>query len=229
MNKKLIIVLVFVAIFSISIFAQEGEDNNPYNTEEPENLTLEELFLGLQNIPLESVKTVIEAGNNHDLLLTMIQVLKNKGDDESVDLLMDVLDIGIKNVSTQNGKILNDFWDVRVEACIALGELKAKKAVKKLQETLISDPDPIVKTYAAIALGKIGDKSAVPTLINMLNYYKSEYRSQTAPLFYGIIVALGDLGDPQAFAILLEISQGPYPQFIKQTAITSIKKIQSKS
>lgn len=229
MNKKFIMIFILVFIMSLTIFAQEGEDNSPYNTEQPENLTLEELFLGLQNIPLESVKTVIEAGNNHDLLLTMIEILKNKGDEESINLLMDVLDIGIKNVSTQNGRILNNFWDVRVEACIALGELKAKNAVKKLQDTLINDPDPIVKTYAAIALGKIGDKSAVPTLINILNYYKSEYRSQTAPLFYGLIVALGDLGDPQAFAILLEISQGPYPQFIKQTAITSIKKIQSRS
>jgi len=229
MKKKSIFLLVFIIFFIVFVYAQEGEKGSPYSVEEPEDLTLEELFLGLPEISLDSIEQIVEAGDNHDLLLTMIEILKNNGSDRAIDLLIDVLDIGVTNVKIENGLIVNNFWDVRVEACIALGELKAEKAVEKLIYTLINDPDPIVKTYAAMSLGKIGDKKAVQPLIRILKFYRTEYKSTNAPLIYGLIIALGELGDPAAFAILLEISQGPYPQFIKQTAITAIKKIQSSS
>jgi len=228
-SSYFLIVFSFFIIFSYISFGQQssGNDSGKYSTESPEDLTLEELFLGLQNIPLDSLATIVQAGDDHDLLLIVVQLLSANKSKESIELLIKILDIGVNNVKTENGVIVNNFWDIRVEAAYILGELKAKEAVPKLVEILKKDNDPIVKAYVAMALGKIGDKSVVPLLIELLQIYKNEYKSSNAPLIYGIIVALGDLGDPMAIGVLLEVSQGSFPMYIRQMAIQSIKKIQS--
>lgn len=230
MKRNIFFLLIILFLFPGLIFAQQQQQsgsNNKYSTETPEDLTLEELFLGLQNVPVDSLAQIVQAGDDHDLLLVTIQMLAANKSKEAIDLLIKILDIGVNNVKTENGVIVNNFWDVRVEAAYILGELKAKEAVPKLVELLQKDNDPIVKAYVAMALGKIGDTSVVPLLINLLQMYKSEYKSSNAPLIYGLIVALGDLGDPQAYGVLLEVSQGNYPMYIRQMAIQSIKKIQT--
>ena len=224
MKKSALIFIFFIIFLIIPALSVFGQD--PYSVEEPENLTLEQIFLGLQEIPMDQLALIIETGSNHDLILTAIELLVNNGSPEAKELLMKALEIGVKNVQAENGEITNDWWDIRVEACIALGKLKAVEAVDALIATLVEDSDPIVKTYAAIALGQIGDKRAVAPLIHMLDYFKGNYTSTTAPLMYGIISALGDIGSPDAFGVLLEVSQGPYPSFIRQSAIMAIKKIQ---
>ncbi|MCX8058137.1 MAG: HEAT repeat domain-containing protein [Spirochaetes bacterium] len=227
------IIIIFLIISSLNyiVFAQQqqqsGSNNDKYSTVAPEDLTLEELFLGLKNVPLDSLVPIVQAGDDHDLLLIVVQMLAANKSKEAIDLLIKILDIGVNNVKVENGVIVNNFWDVRVEAAYVLGELKAKDAVPKLIEILQKDNDPIVKAYIAMALGKIGDKTVVPVLINLLQIYKNEYKSSNAPLIYGIIVALGDLGDPQAYGVLLEVSQGNFPMYIRQIAIQSIKKIQT--
>ena len=222
-NVTLVMGFIILLVFSfIGVVAQEGSTSN----EEPEDLTLEQIFLGLQEIPIEELAVIIETGDNHELLMMAIQLLSNNNSPESIALLIKALEIGQTNVQTANGQVTNDYWDVRVEACIALGNMGTEEAVEPLINALIEDSDPIVKTYAALALGQIGDERAVEPLINMLAYFQGSYTSTTAPLMYGIITALGDIGSPDAFGVLLQISQGPYPSFIRQSAIAAIKKIQ---
>ncbi len=57
--------------------------------------------------------------------------------------------------------------EVRMEAAVALGELKAEDAIGPLIERL-EDEDEGVRSAAAVALGSIGDQSAISPLINLL-------------------------------------------------------------
>lgn len=61
-----------------------------------------------------------------------------------------------------------DEHELRFSACRSLGELKAAAAVQRLSEVLLEDADRPVKAEAAEALGKIGDRRALPALIATL-------------------------------------------------------------
>lgn len=224
MKKNILIILSMIFIFSIVTFAQ-GTSNDPYTAQQPDQITLEELFLGLQNIPIEYFEEMIIASNNHDALMMIVSILAQNNDAQSISLLIRLIDPSY--VQMVNGVVINDWWDVKVEAIIALGKMKAKEAVPVLIAILQTSKDPIVKAYAAMALGQIGDKVAVDALLIQIQIVMASWKSDNLPLLYGLVVGLGDLGDPKAIPVLLQISQGPYPAFIRQVAVASLKKVSS--
>lgn len=224
MKKNILIIVSMIFIFSIVTLAQ-GTSNDPYIAQQPDQITLEELFLGLQNIPIEYFEEMIIASNNHDALMMIVSILAQNNDAQSISLLIRLIDPSY--VQMVNGVVINDWWDVKVEAIIALGKMKAKEAVPVLIAILQNSNDPIVKAYAAMALGQIGDKTAVDALLIQIQIVMASWKSDNLPLLYGLVVGLGDLGDPKAIPVLLQISQGPYPAFIRQVAVASLKKVSS--
>ncbi len=221
--RKNFILIIFCILFLSSIVFAQGTTNDPYTAQQPDQITLEELFLGLQNIPIEYFEQMIVASNNHDALMMIVSILSQNNDPQSISMLIRLIDPNY--VQMVNGTVINDWWDVKVEAIIALGKMKAKDAVPALIKILQTSNDPIVKAYAAMALGQIGDKSAVDPILIQIQIVMTSWKSDNLPLLYGLIVALGDLGDPRAIPVLLQISQGPYPSFIRQVAVASLKKV----
>jgi len=221
--RKNFILIIFCILFLSSIVFAQGTTNDPYTAQQPDQITLEELFLGLQNIPIEYFEQMIVASNNHDALMMIVSILSQNNDPQSISMLIRLIDPNY--VQMVNGTVINDWWDVKVEAIIALGKMKAKDAVPALIKILQTSNDPIVKAYAAMALGQIGDKSAVDTILIQIQIVMTSWKSDNLPLLYWLIVALGDLGDPRAIPVLLQISQGPYPSFIRQVAVASLKKV----
>ncbi|MEJ5272535.1 MAG: HEAT repeat domain-containing protein [Spirochaetota bacterium] len=222
MRKNLIFIIFCILFLSTTILGQ-GTSNDPYTAQQPDQITLEELFLGLQNIPIEYFEQMILAGDNHDALMMIVSILSQNNDAQSIAMLIRLIDPNY--VQMVNGVVINDWWDVKVEAIIALGKMKAKEAVPVLINILQTSNDPIVKAYAAMALGQIGDKTAVDALLIQIQIVMASWKSDNLPLLYGLIVGLGDLGDPKAIPVLLQISQGPYPSFIRQVAVASLKKV----
>ena len=222
MRKNFIFIIFCVLFFSTTILGQ-GTSNDPYTAQQPDQITLEELFLGLQNIPIEYFEQMILASDNHDALMMIVSILSQNNDAQSIAMLIRLIDPNY--VQMVNGVVINDWWDVKVEAIIALGKMKVKEAVPVLINILQTSNDPIVKAYAAMALGQIGDKSAVDALLIQIQIVMASWKSDNLPLLYGLIVGLGDLGDPKAIPVLLQISQGPYPAFIRQVAVASLKKV----
>ncbi len=62
--------------------------------------------------------------------------------------------------------------DIRIEATRSLGQMKATRAVPMLVR-LLDDPNPMLASTAAEALGIIKDSSSVQPLIKVLEDYKS--------------------------------------------------------
>ena len=147
--------------------------------------------------------------------------------------------IQAQNFLVQNGKdyislfveyLKDDNRDVREGTVWVLGELRAREAVEPLIEVLNTDDDWVVRSYAAIALGQIGDPFAVESLIKVLksksieNVMASSSSAQalgeigddraTMPLINSLnnisirsnaIEALGKIGNPVAMPFLWEI------------------------
>ncbi|MDF1524109.1 MAG: redoxin domain-containing protein [Trueperaceae bacterium] len=60
--------------------------------------------------------------------------------------------------------LADDDLNVRVLAAAALGVARVHDARAPLERTVVHDPEPIVRAYAAIALGEMGSEASVPLL-----------------------------------------------------------------
>ena len=92
--------------------------------------------------------------------------------------------------------------EVRMEAAVALGELKAEEAIDLLLERL-DDEDEGVRAAAAVALGSIGDQSVIPALVNQLKDESEVARGGAAEaliLFeaHAVDAVIGSLSSPDA-------------------------------
>jgi hypothetical protein len=84
------------------------------------------------------------------------------------------------------------------EAAIALGRMFDQRAKNTLRRVVASE-DPDVRTRAAVSLGRLRDRAAVPALIEALWLAPREYEREEAVRW------LGRLGDTQALDPLLQI------------------------
>ncbi|MGD9590664.1 MAG: HEAT repeat domain-containing protein, partial [Pyrinomonadaceae bacterium] len=112
------------------------------------------------------------------------RLLAQGGDKRSVKLLM-------KSTEDPDAK-------VRVQAILALGQLRARSAVNVLIQILQARDDLREKSASAFSLGIIRDRRAVEPLIG-------ELKIAGPQLQQNIVVALGLLGDPRAVEPLLAL------------------------
>ncbi len=87
-------------------------------------------------------------------------------DDVSVrNVAVDILrDIGEQGVDILLDLLYEEDSDVRIFALDILGNIKSIMVIKPLCDILLSDPDPNVRSQAAISLGKLGYMEAVSCL-----------------------------------------------------------------
>ncbi|WP_319507749.1 HEAT repeat domain-containing protein [uncultured Methanolobus sp.] len=132
--------------------------------------------IALCDIGEPAVEPLVDAINNPDtnwaVQLNGMRVLETIGDERAVGPLIEML--GGSNA---------------VDAAAALGEI-GEPAVQPLIDVL-GDPDPLVRAYAARALGRTGDSRAVEPVIELLNDEDENVRSNAA-------MALGKLDDRRA-------------------------------
>ena len=144
---------------------------------------------------LESLAEVMRAGNE-ELRYWAADALGKIGDPRAIPALV--------------GALGDEYSAVRMSACVALGDLKARDAVAPLIRVVTGKvpsgkgyrlfiPEEVgeVRWMAARALGKIGDATAVDPLIEVLG-------SADGDLGLYVAQALGDLRDSRAVPALME-------------------------
>lgn len=89
----------------------------------------------------------------------------------SPDIIYSLESLAGEGISTQartNGRLMNNFPDVRAKACELLGEVKTEESKTILVKTALADNEPWVVTEAVRSLGNIGineDDEVVSTII----------------------------------------------------------------
>lgn len=116
------------------------------------------------------------------------------------------------------GVLADPIENVRLNAVMSLIELEAVSAVPFLMARLEAEESPRVQREIVDALGRLGDRQAVPTLLAYL-----DARADAPPV--NAIWALGNLGDPQALDALslLRLSENPYVAYNANVALRKLQ------
>lgn len=121
---------------------------------------------------------------------------KLRGDDDAVAALIEGLE--------------GSDQSIRVDAARALGELRARTAVAalcRLLEGLEAEPNEDVPPAVVWALGEIGDRTAAPTLADLLSRTDEDdflFMAQREALY-----ALADLGCPEPIRVFADDESRP--------------------
>lgn len=103
---------------------------------------------------------------------------------------------GISSQSRTNGRLMNNFPDVRAKACELLGEVKTEESKAMLVKAALADNEPMVVTAAIRSLGNIGineQDEVVSTIIWVQKKYAT--LNPTSSLALEILFAYEKLAD----------------------------------
>lgn len=135
------------------------------------------------------------------------------------------------------GRTLNNFPDVRREACLLLGEFKTAEAKDTLLRVALADDEPMVIAAAIRSIGKIGiveNDDVTQAIAFIVSRYDILFPDNS--LAFESLVALealadanGGLKDPAAIKAVIRIAEGNYIKPVKQKATELLKKLMKMS
>lgn len=98
-------------------------------------------------------------------------------------------------------------WEVRCSAMSALGNFPGRRDVCGKIEERLSDPSWQVRYTAALQLGKMKSAMSLPKLHEIIGR-----REEREEVLSAVCRALGEIGSPDSFSLLLEKIESEYPQ-----------------
>lgn len=112
---------------------------------------------------------------------------------------------------------------VRLKAIDMLGVLQVKDATLFLvQQLFLRDVDPTTRRHVMVALGKIGDRRATGSLLDVAG------RERDPAIRGNAIFALGDIGDPAAVAPLEAMEKTATDPELRRVAAAAVRKIKER-
>ncbi|MDR2181220.1 MAG: HEAT repeat domain-containing protein [Treponema sp.] len=167
----------------------------------------------MKNLALDYIRDAISSGNTSGEVRMALEYLGLEG---------------VLNRANENGRLVNNFPDVRWRAAEYLGELGTPEARDTLIKMVYYDSEPAVLTSAVEALTKIGsdpDGKAVETITWILS--KFDNTNPDNRLAWRAIDAYVKFGtkDYNAIQMLIRISEGPYLRPVQEKAREALKEI----
>lgn len=146
-SSKLIAILICILLCVSFMSAQERTET-----------TVEEEYLStVEDVIIQE----LSVAPDRDSKLVALQYLESAidGGRASPDMAV-ALDAlageGIFNQSRTNGRLANNYPDIRAKACDLLGSVKTEEAKNSLVKVALADNEPMVATAAIRSLGNIG-------------------------------------------------------------------------
>lgn len=135
------------------------------------------------------------------------------------------------------GRALNNYPDVRREACLMLGQIKTVEAKDTLLKVVLVDTEPMVIAAAIRSIGKIGlmtGDDVTQTVAFIINRFDILFPDNS--LAFESLVALEALAeinngikDPAAIRAVMKIADGNYITPVKQKAKDLLSKLRKYS
>ena len=217
--KKILPCIVLVLVF-YGMEAQEGLGRNtPVNTEELDTI--------------QKIKAIRESSrNNRDQRLIVLgyigNLLERGSTNEEIRLTLEYLSLeGTQNKARENGRLVNDYPEVRREAARYLGIMGTTEAKRALIRICNIETDPTVLQEAVKSLGDIGMNDNDET-VNTIVWVADKFDRTTVPnnlLALSAIDALdriaaknNGLTNPNAYTLLIRISEGSYRLDVRERA-----------
>jgi HEAT repeat protein len=162
-------------------------------------------------IALEYISDAIERGDTSDDIRQTLEFLSREGR---------------RSIARENGRVTNNFPDVRRQAARYLGQLGTEEARRSLIEICQFENEPMVLQEAIKALGDIGTNDNNETVANIAwvvtrfdNLNPDNLMAiATIDAFEKIARANGGISSPEAARVLIRISEGHYIRPVQERA-----------
>ena len=151
--KKIAAAGTVIAFTAVSVFAQEQKVQKASNESSVES----EYLSSVEDV----VITELANSEERDNKLVALQYLENAVNENRVSPdMMKALDSlageGITSQARTNGRLVNNFPDIRAKACDILANVKTEESKDTLVKIALADNEPMVITAAIRSLGEIG-------------------------------------------------------------------------
>ena len=164
-RKSLVFIMMILFLGSAMVFAQDQSSDSM--------MTVEEAYLNsMAGIILREM--VLSEGR--DAKFVALQVIEEaieggRVTPELQEALDSLATVGLTSVVRENGRLANNYPDVRREACRLLGKVKNEQAKKSLMTVMYTDNEPVVIMEAVKSLGELGfnNNDEVVDMINFIN------------------------------------------------------------
>lgn len=184
--KKLTTVLAALIMTTV-LYAQ----NQTVNSTRTETTVEDEYLSNIEDVIISE----LAASDDYDNKLVALQYLENavKNGRSSPDMITSLGGLageGVTKESRTNGRLTNNFPDVRAKACDLLGEIPTKESKNILCTIAENDKEPMVVSAAIRSLGNIGlnENDDVVAMIQFI-HKKFAALNPTSSLAFEILVA----------------------------------------
>ncbi len=195
-NKKVTTVIATVLI-SNGIFAQEQQVQKQNQNAKSETSVEQEYLSDIDGVVVLSLAQSDEY-DNKQLAMQMLEAAVDDGNtsEDVMKALNQLAGEGINTQSRQNGRLVNNFPDIRRRACLALGKVKTEESKNYLLKVACAENEPSVIAAAVNSLGEIGlnNGDEVVDAIAFTNK-RNEILNPTSSLAFEVIDAYEKLAD----------------------------------
>lgn len=225
------IVTVFLILFLIPVFgwSQQGADGQ---SEDQDETTVEELFLQSVEMRIigeqafdENRSSKLSALDNLEELVEDGQVAA--GDAEATYILDRLSSEGIGVQLRENGRLINNFPEVRRRASELLGRIGGESAKDTLINVLLSDDEPMVLAEAVYALGEMAADNENNQITQAISFsiLNQDIMTPDQNFAYAALLSIeklaehnNGLNDPSIYRALIRMSQGNYINTVQDKA-----------
>jgi len=218
--------ILFLIILSIPVIFAVGQSTE---------LTVEESYLrqSVENMIIRE-QSRAESREMKMFALTYIgEAIEGGNRSDDVRLALEYMGLeGVLNPIRENGRLTNNFPDVRRESARYLGVLGTAEARDALLKMIYYDTEPMVLQEAVKSLGDIGLDDNGKTLDAIAWVFKKF--DNTVPdnlLAFSAVEAVeklaksGGVRDPNTIHMLMRIIEGPYLRVVQDRARTVLSNI----
>jgi hypothetical protein len=222
--KRILLLGAAFAVLPVMAFAQTRPGVASGNQE----MTVEQSYLQ------ESVELMIireqSRTENRDMKLVALEYIGdaiNRGSkNDEIRATLEYLSLeGILNKTHENGRVVNNFPDVRTKAATYLGQLGTPEAKNTLIKMVAMDNEPMVLTEAIKSLGKIGindNDETVKVISWTVNRFDTLHPDNLLALSaieaFEKLSENGGIKDPNIIQTLIRISEGRYIRPVQDRA-----------
>lgn len=197
MTKKLVLAAGCLLMTSL-IFAQEQKVQKANSTSSKSETSVEEEYMSdVDGVVILS----LAQSDEYDNKLVAMQFLEEAVDNgnSSPDVMKALNQLAGEGITSQartNGRLMNNFPDIRRRACLALGKIKTEESKNYLVKVALAENEPMVISAAVNSLGEIGINSndEVVDAISFANR-RNQILNPTSSLAFEVIDAYAKLAD----------------------------------
>jgi hypothetical protein len=221
-NLKRFSAFCAAALFAVSLAM--GQNSNTDN-----EMSVEESYLQ-ESVELMVIRETSRADTRDQKLVALEYIgdAINRGNTgEEIRSALEYLSMeGVMNKARENGRLVNNFPDVRRKAAEYLGELGTPEAKNTLLRIVVADPEPMVLQEAIKSLAKIGlndneeTVNAIAWIVRRFDVLNPDnlLALSAVDAFEKIAEKNGGIKDPNAIQVLIRIAEGPYIKPVQQRA-----------